>query len=108
MTTEVQIIKKFLICFFDRKYSSMSSPSANILLKNKCEHLIAQPHLRQCYKYVNWLFAPEKVHKIKPFLALNNFSNYEYQSAIILVKYFNTFCEKFQFPKFCVILFCKF
>ena len=33
----------------------MSSPSANILLKNKCEHLIAQPHLRQCYEYVNWI-----------------------------------------------------
>ena len=24
-------------------------------VENKCEHLIAQPHLRQCYEYVNWI-----------------------------------------------------
>ena len=33
-----------------------SSPSTGILMENKCDHLITQPHLRQCYKYVNWDF----------------------------------------------------
>ncbi len=32
-----------------------SSPSTDLLLKNKCEHLITQPNLRQCYEYVNWI-----------------------------------------------------
>ena len=33
-----------------------SSPSTDILMENKCDHLITQPHLRQCYEYVNWDF----------------------------------------------------
>ena len=40
-----------------------SSPSTGILMENKCDHLITQPHLRQCYEYVNWVLIRHNLRK---------------------------------------------